>query len=239
MNNFYNTNYSFLSGKLDNFYNHYKKFFIGERVRSLFVGIVFFVISLIIQSFANNYVSALKGVPVNDMFLDNLPTFDLDFIIIQGALIITLLLIYLFLTKPKYIIFGLKSLSIFIIVRSFFITLTHLGTNPSQLLFDQNSFGFQLYNILYNMNNDYFFSGHTGLPFLMALVFWPEKKWRYAFIFVSIISGTSVLLAHIHYSIDVFAAPFITYSIFSIARKIFPKDYKASREFISASKNLS
>lgn len=239
MNNFYNTNYNFLSGKFKNTYNHYQKFFVKERVQSLFVGIIFFIISLIIQSFANSYVSALKGVPVNDVFLDNLPTVDLDFIIIQGALIMTILLIYLFLVKPKYIIFGLKSLAIFIIVRSFLITLTHLGTNPSQLLLDQNSFGFPLYNILYNTNNDYFFSGHTGLPFLMALVFWPEKKWRYAFIFVSIISGTSVLLAHIHYSIDVFAAPFITYSIFSIARKIFPKDYEASREFIGASEKLS
>lgn len=96
MNNFHDTNYSFVNGKFHNVYDYYKKFFIEKRARSLFVGIIFFVISLIIQKFANNYVSALKGVPANDIFLDNLPTFDLDFIIIQGALIITLLLIYLF-----------------------------------------------------------------------------------------------------------------------------------------------
>jgi membrane-associated phospholipid phosphatase len=34
--------------------------------------------------------------------------------------------------------------------------------------------------------------------------------------------GASVLLAHVHYSIDVFAAPFIVYGVFVIAAKVFP-----------------
>jgi len=60
----------------------------------------------------------------------------------------------------------------------------------------------------------------------MALVFYHEKHWRYIYFAISIVFGISVLIAHIHYSIDVFAAPFITYSIFSIARILFKRDYK-------------
>jgi hypothetical protein len=34
-----------------------------------------------------------------------------------------------------------------------------------------------------------------------------------------------VLLAHVHYSIDVFAAPFIVYGMYVITAKLFPRDY--------------
>jgi hypothetical protein len=40
--------------------------------------------------------------------------------------------------------------------------------------------------------------------------------------------GLSVLIAHIHYSIDVFAAPFMAYSIFSLARYFFKKDARTA-----------
>jgi len=46
----------------------------------------------------------------------------------------------------------------------------------------------------------------------------------------SLIFGAAVLFGHLHYSIDVFAAFFITYAIFHIAQKFFPKDYKLLHE---------
>jgi len=127
-------------------------------------------------------------------------------------------------------LFALRALAVFIITRAFLISLTHLGPNPHEILFDHNNPAFRIYDVLYNTHHDFFFSSHTGLPFLLALVFWPEKIWRYFFIAASIFMGVSVLLGHIHYSIDVFAAPFMTYSIFALSRRFFPKDYQMSRE---------
>jgi membrane-associated phospholipid phosphatase len=60
----------------------------------------------------------------------------------------------------------------------------------------------------------------------MALIFWREKGLRYLFILWSVYMGIVVLLGHLHYSIDVASAYFITYSIFCIAVWLFPKDHK-------------
>jgi membrane-associated phospholipid phosphatase len=76
------------------------------------------------------------------------------------------------------------------------------------------------------MGNDFFFSGHTGMPFLIALIFWKEKWVRSISIAVSLLFGALVLLGHLHYSIDVFGAFFITYTIFHICQKFFRVDLK-------------
>jgi hypothetical protein len=210
-------------------FNH-QKIWNKENLLSLLFGVMLFVIALILQKFANDYLLSLKGVVVDDLILKNIPVVDLDFFIVQGALILAAVIIILFLAKPKYLFFGLKALAMFIIIRSFFIVLTHLGTMPTQIVLDKNSIGFNLYNMLFNSSNDFFFSGHTGLPYLMALIFWPEKFWRYTFIGTSILFGASVLLTHFHYSIDVFAAPFITYSLFILTKHIFVKDFDLTQK---------
>jgi hypothetical protein len=208
----------------------YRNFLSKEHIESLLFGFMIFVVALLWEKVANAYVLKIKGAIVDDLFLNHLPAIDVTPIIVQGALILTVFIIVLFIYEPKYIAFGLKALGLFILTRSFFISLTHLGSYPSRISFDTDDFGFKAYNFLFNTSNDFFFSGHTGIPFLMALVFWSNKRWRYIFITISIIFGASVLLAHIHYSIDVFAAPFITYSIFALTRYFFPDDYTLSRK---------
>jgi len=196
-----------------------------EKRRSLYLGLLLLALALIIQVEAGHY-SARRAVSANfagDIFLDNLPFVDLNFVIVQGALAATIAGIVLFAVQPRYLLFGIKAVSLFVIVRSFFVDLTHIGIYPGNG-FDVEGIGAGLYNAV-NFNGNFFFSGHTGMPFLLALIFWREKFWRYFFLGVSIVFGASVLLAHVHYSIDVFAAPFITYSIFRIAEKLFPRDY--------------
>jgi len=137
-----------------------------------------------------------------------------------------LIIILLLILNPKYLAFSVKALAVFIIVRSAFISMTHLGVNPHELSFDTQSVGFSLYNTFFNTKNDFFFSGHTGIPFLMALVFWHDRFWQRIFLVISTVLGTSVLFAHIHYSIDVFASPFIAYGIFAFFKYVFSQDYK-------------
>lgn len=207
-------------------YLFHKNFWTKEIIFSLFIGIILLIIASFIQRIANNYVIITGWTIVWDILLSNIPSFDIDKFIIIGALCFTFMVILLLLLNPKYINFTIKSLALFIIIRSFFISLTHLWIQPHEIKFDSNTIGFWLYDILYNTKNDFFFSGHTGIPFLIALIFHKRKVLRNFFFLLTIISWTSVILGHIHYSIDVFSAPFITYSIYSISKSLFKKDYE-------------
>ena len=192
---------------------------------SLVAGVALFAVALGVQAFANRYVGHVVSIAVPDIILDHVPTLDIDGLIIQSVLFVSVVSAALVVLKPRYMAFGLKTLSLFIIIRAIMISLTHLGANPHQLAFNPNDVGYGLYNVLYNTNNDFFFSAHTGAPFLAALVFWRERGIRYFYLITSALFGASMLVAHIHYSIDVAAAPFMTYAIFSMSRELFTRDY--------------
>ncbi len=216
---------NFFTTLLDN----HKGFWTREHRTNLLVSVVLLLVSFGVQRIADTYVANVKGTAVDDLILSHIPTLDVDMLIIWGSLLLPVIILLLVLQKPKYLNFALRSAALFIIIRSGLISLTHLGAHPRQLVLDIHSFGFGVYNILYNTSNDFFFSGHTGLPFLAGLVFWHEKPWRYLFFFASLLLGAAVLVAHIHYSIDVFAAPFMAYSIYAIAQRLFRRDYAISQ----------
>ena len=71
-----------------------------------------------------------------------------------------------------------------------------------------------------SFRQDYFFSGHVAFPFLCFLLF-KESRIRWFFLASSIVMGVVVLLGHLHYSIDVFAAFFITYASYRIGGLVF------------------
>lgn len=62
---------------------------------------------------------------------------------------------------------------------------------------------------------DLFFSGHTATMFLFAFLF-NDKLVKRVFIFAGFLIGMLVMLQHVHYSIDVFAAPFVAYFVIFI-----------------------
>lgn len=190
-------------------------------ISSVIIGVLFLALSLLINYFSGQYATNRASNSVTDIILSNIPVFNVGIIFIQGSIIFWISTCMLLMSEPKWLPFSLKSISLFILIRSFFITLTHIGPFPTQIELQSN---FILDKVAFG--GDLFFSGHTGLPFLLALIFWQNLRLRIIFIALSLIFGASVILGHIHYSIDVFSAFFITYSIYRICRVIFPKDLK-------------
>ena len=194
-----------------------KKEFVWATISSL----TLFALSLVATYYGNYYASLSAGAPVRDIILDNLPPMNMNFIFVYGASIFLFFVLGIIIFyKPESIPFVIKTSALFIIIRSIFITLTHFGPPNGMSYIDPNS-------ILYKFSSgdDLFFSGHTGFPFLMALIFWDNKYLRYIFLAAMAVAAAAVLLGHLHYSIDVLSAPFITFGIFAIAKWAFAKDY--------------
>lgn len=186
-------------------------------------GLILLCAALIVNVYANRYASAHASGVVQDLLLNALPTISLDDIYLEGYAILLSVIVLLAFYWPNKLPFLLKSISLFVFIRSFFLVLTHLSV---PLPVANNGIYFPDHTLIQSLSggDDLFFSGHTGLPFLMALAFWKDRLLRPLFLVTSIVFGASVLLAHVHYSIDVFAAFFITYTIHDLAVFLFQKE---------------
>lgn len=183
--------------------------------------ILFLGMSLFINYHAGKFALSHMSNYVTDIILDNVPVYNVDLIFGFGAIVMWIFVGILLVLDPKKLPFVIKAVALLTAIRSLFIMMTHLGPYPERSFLSTN-------NIVqkFTFGADYFFSGHTAFPYLFALIFW-EKPWlRILFVCSSIVFAASVLLGHLHYSIDVFAAFFITYSIYHIAQKIFSRDFQ-------------
>ncbi len=194
-----------------------------KYVLSLFEGITFFTASVFIAHFASEYAEVRASNSVDDIILSNIPVINFEIVFVQGAIALLLLVLALILRHPRTAPFVLKSSALFIFIRSIFVSLTHIGPYPTHLDITSHLLDF------ITTGNDLFFSGHTGLPFLIALIYWNHPIIRNTFLIASVLFGVIVLLSHLHYSIDVFAAFFITYAIYHISVTFFKKDLEFFR----------
>lgn len=196
-----------------------KQFQDKELAKSIVISFAFLILSLFINFYAGTYATERASLPVTDIVLSNIRVFDVDGIFLYGPIILFTFVALLVFYEPKRLPFIIKSVALFTVIRSIFITLTHIGPFPTQTLTVAGNFMNK-----FTFGGDLFFSGHTGIPFLLALIFWQNKTLRYSFLAYSVFIGIIVLLGHYHYSIDVLSAFFITYTIFHIALYLFKKD---------------
>jgi hypothetical protein len=201
------------------------KFFVISAVASL----LFFVGSLFVNYSAILYSTSKAGNATTDVLLQNLPLINTDIIFSEGAMFFALFIAVLLLLEPKTIPFTLKSIALFIIIRAIFVSMTHLAPPPDSISSDFSSMRY------FSAGADLFFSGHTGLPFMMALMFWENKYLRAFFIIASVVAAVAVILGHLHYTIDVFSAYFIAFGIYHISLKFFSRDYKIFKHGLETS----
>jgi hypothetical protein len=182
-------------------------------------GVVLLIVSLVANFYSSKYASISMSNSVSDIILSNIRVYDVDGFFVYGGIAFWLSVFIMALARPNRLPFISKSVALFVLIRAVFISLTHIATFPSHLVIEPSLlFG------MFSYYGDLFFSGHTGLPFLMALIFWDNKYLRVIFLASSLFFGVIVLMGHLHYSIDVLGAFFITYSIYHLALNIFKKD---------------
>jgi len=185
----------------------------------MILSILIFIIAIIVSFIAGNYVDKAITTPVNDLILDHIPTLNIGFLFVYGIIaILVAIAIYTIFIKVKDFHIVLSQFSLLILVRSFFIILTHLEKPINALPLNHLP---KIYDF-FNFYNDLFFSNHTAMTFMAFLIFRKEKIGIF-FLIATFVMAVTVLFAHVHYSIDVFASFFITYGIYKFGNWLFSK----------------
>lgn len=183
------------------------KFFLVNLV----IAFILQLVAINISNEAGFVATQAASAPVTDLIISHVPRIDTYPIHAELSGIFFKYRIFFIVLMLPYAPFALYAMSLIMLTRSVFINLTNLGIPiDSRPIVSTGTFG-----------GDLFFSGHVAFPFMLALIFWNLKLLRYFFLILTVVFGLGALLGHYHYSIDVFAAPFITYGIFNLSKKLF------------------
>lgn len=193
----------------------WKKEFKAHR-KVILVSLVFLAIALFLNNEAGEYVNRAGNATATDAILDNLPSVNLSFLFVYGfAFVILALFLHPILFHMNEFHIVISQFSLLVMIRSFFITLTHLKVPAGAI-----TVSLPYFYRLFFFQNDLFFSGHTAIPFLGFLLFRKEKIGIF-FLIATIVLAATVLFMHLHYSIDVFAAIFIAYGSYKLGNRLF------------------
>jgi len=194
---------------------------------SLTLGVIAIFASLVSVYFSTSYATESASNSVTDIILSNTRVYDVNLLFVYGALAAVLFSIFVVLgLKLAYAPYVLKSAALFLFIRSVFVSLTHISPYPVRAVINDTFLSSERLARMFFTGDDLFFSGHVGLTYLMALLLWETPVLRYIYLAISAMFAVVVLLGHLHYSIDVFAAYFITYTIFIMSMNLFKKDYQ-------------
>lgn len=176
---------------------------------------VWFFVILTISAFPFFFqaIEKREGYPLNDWLLNILPAHDVSIPIFLIVWSMSLLTLYRCIQTPELMI---RFLWCYVLVSlSRFITISLVPLDPPAGLIGLAD---PLSNFFYGakfVTKDLFFSGHTSTIFLMALCL-PNKTDKVLGICATIGVGFLVLVQHVHYTMDVLAAPVVTWGIYRL-----------------------
>ncbi|MBI5881699.1 MAG: phosphatase PAP2 family protein [Elusimicrobia bacterium] len=121
---------------------------------------------------------------------------------------------------PRRIPFLMFLLGVYIFIRTLFVFLSPIG--PPVGMMDMRKLDFVFSRIMgtWTFNNEFVFSGHTGIPFLFFL-FFETRVLKTICLAGSLAMGVCVLLSRNHYTVDVLGAYLVSYSIFKLSEHLF------------------
>jgi hypothetical protein len=197
------------------FYAGWGKLFSDKRLRNQLIFILAFYVFLFKYCrIIMMGLEARQGVQVNDFVLNLIPAYDLSaitFLLTYSALATFLLYAA---RHPKTLILGLQGYCLLIIMRTlaiFFVSLEPpngmiLLKDPVTILFMSTPKGGYIVK-------DLFFSGHVSAVMLFYFVI-DKKAVKNFLLILGLIISAFLLIQHVHYTMDVVAAPLFAFLAF-------------------------
>lgn len=179
------------------------------------------IIGLVIFTRFLSFIEDRPGIIIPDPILSWFNPIDISwftFIVMYSTVIIAIISL---LQSPKALILGLQSYVLMLLIRMVAMYSIPLEAPATILpLIDPMVSEIGVGKL---MTKDLFFSGHTATIYIMYLVS-QKKYFRYFFLVATIIIAIAVIVQHVHYSVDVIAAPFFGYCSYRIMY-LFHKKY--------------
>lgn len=188
----------------------------GFRRRLLATPVALAVV-LRVYSSVLSWVQRRPGAAMPDPILALLPPRNLTWLIF--ALIYVGLLVGLarLASRPHALVVGVQAYTLMIVLRMVALYLTPLDA-PTGLILLRDPFAEHI-AVGEELTRDLFFSGHTSTMFLLYLAV-PGRRVRWLFLFCTAAVGVALLWQHVHYTVDVAAAPLFAWASYRVAARL-------------------
>ncbi|WP_426667473.1 phosphatase PAP2-related protein [Mucilaginibacter sp. McL0603] len=185
-----------------------------QRIQLIVGSLLMMIISFMLPPFFN-LIQKRDGPVIQDFVLASIPAHNVSWAIFTVIWGIGFYALWRAIEKPTIYITYLWTFIFITILRVLAITLVPLNppaglivlTDPLTAVFYGRS----------TITKDLFFSGHTSILFLAFLCL--ERKWDK----ILALTGTCIvacllLVQHVHYTIDIIAAPIIIYPVYRVVK---------------------
>ncbi len=164
------------------------------------------------------YIQSKPGYLINDIILNQLPVQNFSvsiFLLIYSVIILTAINLS---TNPFLFLKCLQAYCILVVIRIFCLYMVPLDPERLMIPLDDPFVGRLFYNGTV-ITKDLFFSGHVSTMFLFFLAV-PFRLLKYFFIMATVLVSIFILFQHVHYTIDVVVAPFVSWFSYRLAHQI-------------------
>jgi len=195
------------------------KEFLKEKRNKIELVVTLVFLAVVLASLANflDFAEARQGVVLPDPILNLFNPIDLTWLIFALIYISLVVAIITLIKNPKQLMFAIQVYSLMVAVR--IVAMYLLPLEPPEKIIILNDPFVEFFGTGQTLTKDLFFSGHTATLLILFLV--SEKKIiKTVFLISTITVAISVLLQHVHYTIDVFAAVFFTFTCYKFLQAI-------------------
>ncbi|MCW5898620.1 MAG: hypothetical protein KIT10_05065 [Flavobacteriales bacterium] len=166
------------------------------------------------------WLGARPGIIPPEPLLPRLPAMDVSvplFIVLYGCIVSGLVLL---VRHPQRLLRALRAYVVLLLLRMATMAAWPLEVPPGYLPL-QDPVSTLFYPGQVPFGRDLFFSGHTATMYLLFLAV-PGPGWRWLFAMATVVVGLAVLFQHVHWTVDVVAAPVFAWAAWRIAAIALP-----------------
>lgn len=184
-----------------------------KSIADFIVTILFVVFVVVVFPEFLLFIEEREAVVMFDPFLNLFNPIDLTWTTFALIYFSVIAAIISLINKPTYLFLALQSYGVMLLFRMLVMYLSPLEA-PEKIIPLHDPF-VQMFGTGDILTKDLFFSGHTATMFVLFLAV-KNKILKVIFLITTILVGLAVILQHVHYTVDVVAAPFFSYASYKI-----------------------